>query len=283
MTRKITISCMLVFAVAVIAVAAIPVSVGVGEAATVSDSPSIGDMDELRDIGYDLNGYEVEIGYYSYTLKGSGVYFAFELTLDKNFRGRIERSRCSAMFLELKKIFYEMGYTVRTDSNNGQILGQLNYSSTTDYYIATGRDGYEVGTASTPSKKGFFFNEYSSASVSPFSIIEEEGNILNVIYEMCLNLGADKQKILLSYYYGTPYKIIDTDADIKKVDYDKSVYVHRFNMTLEDKDRELHFTQRSTNAWAFYLLAVLAAVPVIAVPLVISIKKQKKKEGYNDK
>lgn len=251
-----------------------------------SAAPDFCGLEELKGIGYDLKGYDAEIGYYSYTLSNSGVYFAFEVTLDKDFLKRVGEVedcvyRYPEMFGELETMFTAMGYTVDCDKHNGQLLASITFDSTTDYYIATGRNGYESNESSATVKKGFLYNDYYSSTVTVFSSVEDEGNLLNTIYQKCIDLGAEKEKIKLSYFYGTPYKIISTDADQVEYNYNKKLYVHRFDMTIETKDREIHFTQHSPNSWAFYLIAVIVAIPVIAVPLAIAIAKRKKKEGAN--
>ncbi len=288
MTLKRKIPLVIVFAVATILVVAASVCFSdfAAYADTDTDMPELFGIDELKDIGYDLRGYDAEIGYYSQTLSNSGIYIAFEVTLDKDFlarAGAVEDCvyRYPQMFGELEKAFTAMGYTIDCDKNNGQLLASMTFESTTDYYIATGRNGYESNESSANVKKGFFYNDYYSSTVTAFSSVENEGNLLNLIYEKCLALGAEKEKIKLSYFYGTPYKIISTDADQVTYNRNKKLYVHRFDMTPSTKDREIHFTQHSPNSWAFYLIAVIVAVPVIAAPLAIAITKRKKKEGTN--
>ncbi len=286
MTLKRKIPFVIVLTVATIIVVAASVCFSDFSAYADTDSPDLCGLDELKDIGYDLKGYDAEIGYYSYTLSNSGVYIAFEVTLDKDFLARagvVEDCvyHYPEMFGELETAFTTMGYTVDCDEYNGQLLASVTFDSTTDYYIATGRDGYESNESSATVKKGFLYNDYYSSTVTVFSSVEDEGNLLNLIYGKCLALGAEKEKIKLSYFYGTPYKIISTDADQVGYNYNKKLYVHRFDMTPETKDREIHFTQHSPNPWAFYLIAVIVAIPVIAVPLAIAITKRKKKEGTN--
>lgn len=239
-------------------------------------------VEGLSGIGYDLNGYQASIAYHSYTLNISGVYYGFVVTLDRNFlmsTGRVDNGVFypSDMFDYLKTLFSYNGYTVSVDEFNGQMTAYLKFSGTTDYYVAVGRDGYMTYEKNTAENKGFLFNEYRSDIKTEFSRIEEEGNLLNLVLSACYGVGAERDKILLTYTYGTPYKVIDTDADSVNYSYDKRIYLHTFNMTMDTADRTISITQRNPNSVGWYALAVIIALPFIVAPAVFAAVKRRKK------
>lgn len=250
---------------------------------TAEAAPGFSNLEELKNIGYDLEGYDASVTYYSYTLNTSGVYFAFEVTLDKEFllrAGSVEDCvyRYPDMLGDLENMFSAAGYKVQLDEFNGQILSYMEFASTTDYYVATGRDGYEVSENSADKKTGFLFTDYYSSSKTPFSNIGSEGNFLDVIYRKLKELGATEDKILLTYVYGTPYKTITSDADKTGYNYERNIYTHSFEMTIAEKDRVINLKNHSPNAWGFYILAIACAVPFIAVPITVAVLRKKKQE-----
>ncbi len=239
--------------------------------------------DETADIGYDLKGYEASITYHSYTLSGSGIFFAFEVTLDKEFLKSLASIDNREYFYqdlldELEVFFKGLGYKIEKDEYNGQIIAFAEFDTVTEYYASMGRDGFEVYEDNGDVKKGFFFNDYYSKSTTVFSGITDEENVLNMVFNKCLQLGATKEKILLVYAYGTPYKTITSDAEEVEYDISGGIYVHRFNMTLATAGREINLVNHSPNAWAFYTIAVVVALVIIIVPMTIAIKKKKKGE-----
>jgi len=239
-------------------------------------------FEELQNIGYDLGDYQASLTYYSCTMNTAGVCFAFEVILDSDFllkSSTVEGNvlKYPDILAEFEKLFQSIGYKTELN-NNGELLAYLYFDSMTDYYVASGRNGYELPDPSENKKSGFLFTEYYSTSETVFAAVDSGEGIVSRIFDGIVALGADKDKILLKYVYGTPYKTISTDADEKKYDYNQGIYLHSFNMNLSNKDREIHLTNRSPNAWGFYLLAVIAAVIVIAVPLTVCIVKLKKKK-----
>lgn len=235
----------------------------------------------ISGMGYDLNGYKVAVEYHDYTLNPSGIYIGFVITLDKAF---LKSLGCVVdniyyypdFFEYLRALFTLQGYTVSVDEFNGQMTAYLKFDTKTDYYIANNRDGYEVGSM-PESKSGFLFTEYYSQGKTVFSIIETEGNLLNVILGEFYKAGVAREEVFLTYVYGTPYKIITTDADKVVYNYDSKLYLHSFSMTMDNTDRVINFVQRSPNSVGWYSLAVIIALPFIIIPLVLCILKRKKR------
>lgn len=251
--------------------------------ATSEDYGIYGETDGIPGVGYDLDGYDVAFSYHNYTLRNSGVYFAFVVTLDKNFHRTISKTENNVAYDcllmdKIKLIFSSLGYTVVSDDFNGQLYAYLSYDTMTDYYIANGLDGYEVSESDATEDKGFLFTDYYTETDTVFSLIGAGDNVIDVCVNLCKEAGAAEDKILLRYVYGTPYKIITSDADSVTYNSQRSLYLHSFDMTVADKDRLIHFTQHAPNPVGWYVLAVIIAIPVIAVPLTIMIIRRKKKQ-----
>lgn len=238
-------------------------------------------------IGYDLDGYYVSFSYHNYTLRNSGVYFAFVITLDKDFHHKISLSDNNviydcALLKQIEILFKVMGYTVVCDDFNGQLYAYLSYDTMTDYYIANGLDGYETSDSDATEDKGFLFTDYYTESKTVFSLIGSGDNVIDACLELFKEAGAPEDKIALRYVYGTPYKIVTSDADSVTYNTQRNLYLHSFNLTIADKDRVIHLKQHAPNSVGWYVLAVIIAIPAIAVPLTIMILKRKKKqEGIN--
>lgn len=252
------------------------------EAANAGDYEITPDVNEwVNSAGYDLDGYQISIAYRSYTKNIAGVYHGFTVTLDKTFlaqSGRVENGvfhYCS-LFDYLEGVFTFSGYDVTVDTINGQFDAGLEYDTMTDYYIANGIDGYRVEKSEAEKTASFLYTDYHSQSATVFTIIEEEGNLLNEILNACYKVGAERDKILLTYVYGTPYKMINTDADVKSYNSSEKLYLHSFNMTMDDTNRVINLYQHVPNTVGWYALAVIIALPFIAAPIIYMIVKTKK-------
>ncbi len=257
----------------------IPLSHSAANAGGYEISPDVNEW--VNSAGYDLGGYQISIAYRSYTKNISGVYHGFTVTLDKTFlaqSGTVDKGvfyYCS-LFSYLEEVFTFSGYTVTVDAINGQFDAWLEFDSMTDYYIASGIDGYQVDKSSAEKKSSFLYTDYHSQTTTVFTIIEEEGNLLNEILNACYKVGAERDKILLTYVYGTPYKMINTDADEKSYSSAEKLYLHSFNMTMGETGRVINLYQHVPNSVGWYVLAVIIALPFIAVPLIYMILKKKK-------
>lgn len=275
-----------IFVVLLAAVCVPSVSVFPSAEAASEDYGIYGETEGIPGVGYDLDGYDVSFSYHNYTLRNSGVYFAFVVTLDKNFHRNISKSDNSVVYDcvlmdKIKILFSALGYTVVSDDFNGQLYAYMSYETMTDYYIANGVDGYKVSESDATEDKGFLFTDYHTETDTVFSVIGTGDNVLDLCIELCKEAGTTEDKIALRYVYGTPYKIISSDADSVSYNSQRSLYLHSFDMTIANKDRVIHFVQHAPNPIGWYVLAVIIAIPVIAVPLTVMIVRHKKKTGGN--
>ena len=233
-------------------------------------------------VGEDLGEWQVAVEYHAYTLSGNGFYYAFVVTFDNDFflsSGTVEDAvfSPSPAFDELATLFRQAGYSVAQDGKkDGKLKATFAYDDTVDYYIANGLTGYDNNAKEGETKKGFYFTDYTRTSLTPFATVKTEGRFLNRVLSILTNAGAEEQKIRLTYVYGTPYKIVRTDADNVRYVSGSSLYLHSFDMTADTAaDRTLTIYQRSPNPTGWYVTAFLVAVPVIAVPLAILLIRKK--------
>lgn len=235
--------------------------------------------------GFDLvDDYAVEISYQNYTLYSSGIYRAFVITFDKDYcESLIEltngQMNSNTLLFAFELFFSNRGYTLEKDVENARFTASIKYESITDLYVDMGIDGYENDDSSGVETKGFFFNEYKSTTNTVFSSAETPGNLISGMIQLCYQLDICKEDILLNYTYGTPYKIIKTDADETKYLSAQKIYTHSYNMSMSNFDREITLTQVTPNASSWYTLAIGFALVVLALPLFIVILR--KKEGKN--
>jgi hypothetical protein len=146
-TKKLSVllSSVVLFACALVFAA--PVSDGSGaycEAAT-------GDTDFF---GYELGDYYAKITYDNYTLYGSGVYIAYEITFDDDFYCVLANK--ATVMSKIKKTFVDNGFKVSVDEVNGKMTASIEFDSLTDYYAANGENGYETSDSAKPTKSTFF-------------------------------------------------------------------------------------------------------------------------------
>lgn len=234
--------------------------------------------------GYKLkDNFIVEISYQNYTLYSSGIYRAFVITFDNEYCQNIEESdtgyNCSSFMSALELLFSSRGYELNKDIENARFTAAAKYESITDMYIQMGIDGYETNEKSSASKNGFFYKEHQSSIKTVFSNIETSGNLINGMLQLLYQIDIDNDDILLNYTYGTPYKIISTDADETKYIAAQKIYTHSYDMTMSNYDREITMTQKTPNATGWYIVAVGIALIVLILPLLIAIIR--KKDGKN--
>jgi hypothetical protein len=228
--------------------------------------------------GVDLGDFEVELRYDNYILNSSGLYRAFEITFDKEF---VDNNNLSdtEFLMPIAVIISSMGYVTTIDNENYMIVGEMEFDSLTDLYIAQGIDGYSVDSSSYVTQTSFFYTDTFIKTTSLYDGIEESDGVLNQIITQFYELGVSREAILLNYTYGTPYKIISTDADKQTYSITDKIYLHSFDMTMDTSDREINMVQHSPNQVGWYSLGAMIAVVVISVPLTIVIIKRKKKKG----
>lgn len=258
----------------------------IAASAECTDQITAGDRGTLRAIsGYTLkDDYVIEISYLNYTLYSSGVYRAFIITFDRDYCNLHEREDdeifdSNALLSVFELLFSSRGYTLEKDLENARFTASIKYDSFTDLYIGNGIDGYENDPSSGGEKKGFLYNEYTNTQKTEFSYIETPDNLFNGMLQLCYQLDISKENILLNYTYGTPYKIIKTDADETKYLSGQKIYTHSYDMTMDNYDREITLTQVTPNTSGWYTLAIGIALIVLILPLTFVIIR--KKDGKN--
>ncbi len=229
--------------------------------------------------GYTLDdGYNVQISYHYYILYLSGVYFAYDVTFDNAFYSSVENKK--ELINSVKDTFLKNGFSLDVDIDNGKMTAYLSYDSLTDYYISQGENGYSIGEPSVPVKKTLFYTDYSNTFQTVFTGLKTEGKFVNRIYNACVDAGIEDENILLSYVYGTPYgeNLITSSAD--KISYSASehMYYHIFNMKVSERERFITVNQHSPNSSGWYLIAIIAGIVVLAIPLTVLVIKKKRRQ-----
>lgn len=227
-------------------------------------------------IEYELNGYDVKITY-NYSIEfGSGVYFAYEVMFDSDYYKNVVNKE--ELFDELSYTFDVNGFTVDNDELHGKMVASISYETLTEYYIASGYDGYQISESTAKEKKGFLYNEYTSTSKTVFYNLKTEGKYVNRIYKILADLGVADEKILLEYIYGTPYdnNLITSTADKVVYSTQDRIYQHVFLLDVDELDKEITIFQRSPNSTGWYVIAIIIGLVVIAIPLTIYLIKKRK-------
>ena len=243
---------------------------------------------EITAIGYDLGDSQVMMESKRYMLAIAGIYFEFDITFDDDFYtgiGTVEDNvfTPSPIIENIKSVFVAAGYVTHADSLNGRLVAHMEFDTLTDYYIAIGATGYDVSESNGEENNTLFYRTRTVKSQTPFASINNESSLVGKIYSMIKDTGADENEISLVYVYGTPYKVVDTDADLKERNEDRNIYMHTFYVTPNTCDREITLIQRNPNVVGWYVLAVIIALPIIVVPLTIMlVKKRKNREGINN-
>ncbi len=228
--------------------------------------------------GFDIgNGCDVQILYHYYIEYMSGVYFAYEVKFDRDFYSAVEDKK--ALIVSVKDTFVKNGFSIDVDLDNGRMTAYLSYPTLTDYYISQGYDGYEVSEKRDPTKKTLFYTEYTSSFQTVFASIKTEGKFVNRIYKACLDAGISDEKMLLSYVYGTPYgkRTITSSANIVNYSAADHMYYHRFDTTVAECDKFITIYQRVPNSSGWYMIAVIAGIVVLAVPLTVLLVRKKRR------
>lgn len=230
--------------------------------------------------GYDVRGdYKADIVYGDFSLSNGRVLSTFSVTFDKVFfesiknNGNVFNDESLIDFLE-GFISSEMGYEVQKD-DNGRVVGSKIYDSVTDRYIAAGRDGYEKNDNDYDSESTFWFTTITS-KWAIFEDAKNSNNVLNFIMEILTAFGLQKEEIALSFHYGTPYKVIESDAEKVYFDTNYNIYVHEFYMDINTCDRQLVMRQTVPNTVNWYLVAILSAIPFVVAPILIGLRLKKK-------
>lgn len=264
----------------IVALTCVKVSTAPASAAGESFPDLVGESN-----GADLKYFDVKLTYRNYILSSSGAYRAIEIAFDRNFAATLPQAEGDATpdYLAVFGPYLQnLGYNEKVDKVNYTIKGERKFDTLTDMYIALGLDGYEPDKSDLPTQKSFYFIDTFNKQNSPFAGIEEEDNVLNAILKEFYNLGITRERILLNYTYGTPYKIIKTDADQTTYSASESLYLHSYDMNMDMSGRQIYLVQHTPNPVGWYTTAIIIAVVVISIPVAIFlINKRKHKEVYH--
>lgn len=242
-----------------------------------------GTVDEIT--GEDLGDFDVKLSYYNEILYSSGAYRAFEIIFDKYFvENNLTVDGSKIDFLTpIAESIAKLGYTVTVNITNNSLVGEASFDSLTDLYIVLGVTGYESNENNYVTQSSFLYTDTFIKQNSPFNGIEESDSTLKDVIDYFYTLGVERNHILLNYTYGTPYKIINTNADEITYSVANRLYLHSFDMTLDTVGREITLVQHSPNVIGWYSLAIIIALFVISVPLtVLFIKHDKNKGGFTN-
>lgn len=242
-------------------------------------------------IGYDLeDGYDIEISYANFNMYNGSIVRSFIFTIDDDFYFSedntpfgnllgflgIDLEVNSGILNYLSDFMLAIGYTPQIDEN-GRVIGSMNFDSPTDMYISYGIDGYEAPSENDSTvEKSFFYEDITSMQKTIFEDIEEKGNALNDLLVGLENYGITSNRVTLSYSYGTPYKTISSDAEEKYFDNDNKIFIHKFVMNLDTKDREIVFIQHIPNVANWYIFGLCVAIIIALITVLFAIKFKKR-------
>lgn len=231
--------------------------------------------------GVDLGHYDVKLSYCNFILNTSGAYRAFEIIFDKNF---IEEKLFSDdelfEFLNpLSELIKSMGYAPIVNTKSNSIKGELVFETLTDLYIAMEIDGYDNTKSNIVTQTSFLYKDIFIKQDSPFKNIEEREGALKDILSYFYASGIARDTILLNYIYGTPYKIVSSDADKVTYSVNHRIYLHSFDMNMDMTTvRKINLKQHIPNTAGWYGMAAIIALLVISVPLTITLLRYKNRK-----
>ncbi len=235
-----------------------------------------------QDSGYTVRGdYNVEIAFGYFNLSSGRVLQTFSLTFEKEYFAQIDNK--DKLLTMLSTYLKLLQFTPEID-NAGRVIGRQEYESMTDLYIRNKRDGYRKHPASDDKENTtFFFREIYSEQETFFAGIHGDNDALDYLLFQLYMFGITDDDIALGYHYGTPYKVIDTNAERKYFDINQRIYIHEFQMDVSTANREILLVQKVPNAVNWYLFAIFITIPFVIVPIAIGIYlkiKDKKRSEY---
>lgn len=229
--------------------------------------------------GYDLGEYDAKI-VYNYTIEfANGISFGYDVVFNKEFYNRLSTEESRYSLNLLGETFYNNGFTLDMDYTYGKMSAKKSFDTVEDYYAASGVTGYEKQVSTAKKTKGFFFNVYESTNTTVFAgIYKGDQRFVGRIFSNLRNMGIQENKILLEYVYGTPYgeDYLSTDADSVTYSYADKIYYHSYKMNVSDYERTVTITQKAPNQYVWYLLAIVAGILVISIPVSVKIVKQRR-------
>lgn len=243
---------------------------------------SVAFAEEEIETGYDLReDYLAEIIFGNFNMTNGNIIRSFTITFDKEFFNALpeEGTQNKQSLLDFMSSFtLAVGYKPEVDTT-GRIIGAKKYDSSTDMYIEFGLDGYENDSSDYEKTNTIFYSKVISKQKTIFEGIENSDGSLNMLLAIMNMYGLENKDIALSYHYGSPYKIIDSDAERNYFDVKSRIYVHEFYMNVATANREIVLIQTIPNVLNWYLLAIAITVPIILVSVISGLvwtKKQRK-------
>ncbi len=238
--------------------------------------------EEAETVGESIPDAYAKITYENFVLYGTGRHLAYTLTYDYDYFKK-RKASLTVLLNNLKQSFETNGYSVSIDTIKGYFCAAYDFETTEEYYRAAGYDGFnpEENDADVIVTKSAFYNEYSYTTKTVFVDVDKNYKFVGrILSEGCTKAGIPNEQIKMIYVYGTPYgaKTISTDADETTYSADEKLYFHKFYITQDTLNREIHITQRVPNTTVWYVIAVAAGLVVFAVPLTIFILRRKKKK-----
>ncbi|MDR3186170.1 MAG: hypothetical protein LBU04_05120 [Christensenellaceae bacterium] len=162
------------------------------------------------------------------------------------------------------------------------------FSNYTDYYIASGIDGYETSTDTRKKETGFFYNRYTEKVETVFALTlapELSSDSLPYLIKTSLESLSEipnvniESEVLYVYLYGTKYSKFTVDSTAQKIYYDENsgINMHQFEFTPSQlKDASLTFMTRSPNYFGWYG-SLLAIALIVSIVIIIKVRKTKLK------
>lgn len=222
-------------------------------------------------------GYLAEIAFYDHNLSGGGVARSIVVTFDRQYFYQDEYFVPFIFAMStIGEILDQIGY--KSEQIAGcRVKGTRQYDSVTNVYIENEIDGYENSPSEAEEKRSLFFIDYISRQKTIFENVQENENsvfyhLLNVLY----SIGLEKDDILLTYSYGTPYKIIISDADKTIYDSSQKIYIHDFYMSVDGSGRTIVVTQHVPNSVVWYAAALGGSVVIGLFFALIYLAKRKR-------
>lgn len=233
--------------------------------------------------GFDVrDDYLVEVTSGYFNMANGKIVYSFSITFDKEFFGALPKEGLGSqesVLSFMNSIILASDYKPDVD-NNGRIIGTKQFDSATDVYIESNRDGYKNESNDYERNNKLFFSEIISTQKTVFDGIDSAGGSLNMLLDVLGLFELKSEDIALSYHYGTPYKIIGSDAERNYFDVKSKIYVHEFQMNVATSGREIVFIQTTPNVLNWYILAIILTLPIIIISVVLGlISKRKLNKG----
>ena len=180
-------------------------------------------------------------------------------------------------------ILQAYGYEVEVE--NYTVTAARYFESRTDYdiyYGITGDEPYESQGEDYYKEGGVFYNKYITKMQTVFANIEkevtsgyagimsdieglQENEVIKLIRDYADKIEElEYDALKYVFIYGTYYRSLDSDADIKSYDRESGLYLHTFEMQGAERTRTITLIQSGANYLTWAALALGAALVVAA-------------------